>query len=382
MTEFSAELSRIANAAPLSPYLNFLDTIRREIGSHPLILYGAGDACGIAVSAVRSHGLAPVCVCDGNKTGIWRKGDVELPIIKPKQLAEEYPDAFVLIDTWRYEKEIRKDLAALGLRAENIFTLYFSQRVKVSEFEEKFYEGFEWAYGFFADAISKKTVVEFAESLLLSQPQEKNTEMPMYYNENFGFGDNEVYLDGGCAEGTSISRFIELMERRRLSYAKIYAFEPDARYISGMSRNIKNNPQVEIHTAGLSDKKKTANFYCGGRCASTFGRLPNYLSSNEKVEDVLYTTEQRELITIDDFFMDKPHFPTYIKLDIEGYEGKAIAGARALIERRKPKIAVTTSYCADNIYLLPQMLHAIRPDYKFQLRRHWYGYYEIVLYAW
>ena len=54
----------------------------------------------------------------------------------------------------------------------------------------------------------------------------------------------------------------------------------------------------------------------------------------------------------------------FIKMDIEGAEANAIAGAREVLLRYKPRMAITTEHKPDDEKTLPEAVRRIRPDYR------------------
>jgi len=56
----------------------------------------------------------------------------------------------------------------------------------------------------------------------------------------------------------------------------------------------------------------------------------------------------------------------FIKLDVEGAEAKALAGARETILRFKPRIALTAEHKPEDEVELPKAVRAIRADYQME----------------
>lgn len=54
----------------------------------------------------------------------------------------------------------------------------------------------------------------------------------------------------------------------------------------------------------------------------------------------------------------------FIKMDVEGAEARAIAGARATLNRYKPRLSITTEHNADDEVTIPRAVRMVRPDYK------------------
>ncbi len=72
---------------------------------------------------------------------------------------------------------------------------------------------------------------------------------------------------------------------------------------------------------------------------------------------------------------------TCIKMDIEGAEYQGILGAKEMISRFKPKLAVCVYHKPEDIWELPQLIHRINSEYEFYLRHYSFGDVETVLYA-
>jgi len=56
----------------------------------------------------------------------------------------------------------------------------------------------------------------------------------------------------------------------------------------------------------------------------------------------------------------------FIKMDVEGAEAKALAGARQTLTRFKPRMAIAAEHKPDDEIELPKVVRAIRPDYRLQ----------------
>ena len=73
--------------------------------------------------------------------------------------------------------------------------------------------------------------------------------------------------------------------------------------------------------------------------------------------------------------------PTFVKLDIEGAEPDALAGARETIRAHAPVVAVCVYHRQDHLWRLPLMLRDMRDDYAFFLRPHNEEGWDLVCYA-
>ncbi|MEK7523076.1 MAG: FkbM family methyltransferase, partial [Patescibacteria group bacterium] len=76
---------------------------------------------------------------------------------------------------------------------------------------------------------------------------------------------------------------------------------------------------------------------------------------------------QIKIVPIDKFINE--HI-TYIKLDIEGFEKKALIGAKKTIKKYKPKLVICSYHNLNDIWELPMLIKKLRPDYKIFLRHY------------
>ena len=88
-------------------------------------------------------------------------------------------------------------------------------------------------------------------------------------------------------------------------------------------------------------------------------------------------TEKIDICKIDTEASDA----TFIKMDIEGAELKALMGAKETIVKNKPKLAISIYHKPEDIIEIPKYLKTLVPEYKFYLRQYTMSYLECVLYA-
>ena len=72
---------------------------------------------------------------------------------------------------------------------------------------------------------------------------------------------------------------------------------------------------------------------------------------------------------------------TFIKMDVEGSEKEALAGARDTILRNKPKLAICLYHRNRDFIEIPNWIHKLVPEYKLYVRHHSFSVNETVLYA-
>ena len=63
---------------------------------------------------------------------------------------------------------------------------------------------------------------------------------------------------------------------------------------------------------------------------------------------------------------------TYLKMDVEGAEREAIAGAEKTIRQYAPKLNIAAYHRSEDFFQLPLLIHALQPSYRLYLRHHPY----------
>ena len=179
-----------------------------------------------------------------------------------------------------------------------------------------------------------------------------------YWEDFVGMDQNKIFVDCGGFDGDSTISFI----KRQPDYEKVYFFEPFIKCIELAKRNLSQYPNIEFHNIAVSDKKSKIYF------------TENLGVANHQSED---GTLEVETDALDNIIKDRID---YIKFDIEGDELKAIEGARSLITRHKPKIAVAVYHKVEDLWQIPELILSMNHDYKIYLRHYTEGLSESIMY--
>jgi FkbM family methyltransferase len=144
-----------------------------------------------------------------------------------------------------------------------------------------------------------------------------------------------VVIDGGAHIGIHTIKLSKLAD-------KVYAFEPMRASYDLLRENIKLNgcTNVRLDHRGLSSNKGTSTWaWISKDNISSSGLKDN--SIGEHFNREWYPTEEEQyevdLISIDELNLNKVDF---IKLDLEGYERKAIDGCKETIKRCRPMLLI------------------------------------------
>ncbi len=182
-------------------------------------------------------------------------------------------------------------------------------------------------------------------------PQEQYFESFMGYNK-------EVFVDAGGFIGDTSLEFTQ----RYPDYSAIYLFEPSQKNIQQAKLNLKHLKNIHFVEQGVSDSIGEMLFNEGLGSSS-------YVSEegNTKVS----------LTTIDDAVKEPVSF---IKMDLEGFEGAAIEGARQQIADNTPKLAIAVYHKGDDMWRLMQQVFQINNNYRIRLGHYTEGWSETIMY--
>lgn len=70
-----------------------------------------------------------------------------------------------------------------------------------------------------------------------------------------------------------------------------------------------------------------------------------------------------------------------IKMDIEGSELRALEGAKQLIQKYKPRLAICIYHRPEDVTDILQYIRTLVPEYKLYIRHHAINQCETVVYA-
>lgn len=86
------------------------------------------------------------------------------------------------------------------------------------------------------------------------------------------------------------------------------------------------------------------------------------------------------MTTIDDFCKSNGILPDFIKMDIEGSELDALKGAKNILIKKRPKLAICLYHKNQDMWEIPLYLKEIVPDYNFYCKKS-HPIHEFILFA-
>lgn len=184
-----------------------------------------------------------------------------------------------------------------------------------------------------------------------------------YFNELTREKRRGAFLDCGSYDGESAVAYMKFIGEE----CRVYAFEPDKENYQNLFKKRKDQSNFILINKGCYSSEKMLSFAANGDVSSRLQETGN---------DIV------EVTTIDKVVGDEE--VAFIKMDVEGAELEALRGARKVIERNMPILAISAYHRQEDlIALIPYIrnLHNESERYALYLRHHGVVSSELVIYA-
>lgn len=320
----------------------------------PIILYGMGNGADMIIEVLDEIGvkISGIFASDGFVRGHSFHG---FQIQKYDDICDRFNDFIVLLTFAVHNKETIEKIRLINqkhtvlsptvpIAGKGLFTLDF-----IRENENLF----DKAYNMLADEKSRKDFVDvlnFKISGKIEYLLHCQSEKSELYDTIFPLNDNEIIVDLGAYDGDTIREFLSVTGGK---YEKIYAFEPDEKNFRKLCSKTEHIENIQRYNIGAWDKKEVLYF------EKKKGRNSHLSSKGIPVN----------FDSVDNVIDDKV---TFIKMDIEGAEYKALCGARKTIDRYKPKLYICAYHRNEDAFALPVLIKELCKDYKIYYRHHPY----------
>jgi FkbM family methyltransferase len=353
---------------------------------HPLggslVLFGAGGLGRKSLQGLRRAGIEPVAFSD-NDPRLWGTSVQGVPVLAPADAAARFgKSAAFVLTIWRGEGSDRMperiaQVRALGCERVVPFALLFWKYPELflphyaMDLPHRLCDqaaAIRAAAALWEDSSSRLEFLAQVRWRLQADfaglPHPARHEI--YFPEDlFSLAPDEVFVDCGAFDGDTIRRYLA---RQPGFVGHINAFEPDPAnfahlqaYVAGLPAPLRT--RIDVFPHAVSSSRQQVRFDATGTESASVG------SGSIEVEAV----------ALDDVLGDRP--PTYIKMDTEGSEPDGVAGARTLLRRHAPVLALCVYHRQDHLWAVPNLVRAENDDYRFFLRPHLLECWDTVMYA-
>lgn len=175
--------------------------------------------------------------------------------------------------------------------------------------------------------------------------------------------DGDVSLiDCGAYDGDSLRLALE----KKIRLKRAICLEPDLKNFDALAEYGRTLKDVDLTMlpCGTWDRTARLSFGGNGEASRISAESSDHIISVVRLDDALSNAKFNLL-----------------KLDVEGAERETLLGARNLIQKQKPCIAISAYHKPRDLWELPKVLDSISSGYKLFLRQHGQYTFDGVFYA-
>jgi FkbM family methyltransferase len=358
---------------------NALATLLRE-RSNRVVLFGAGTLGRRARKLLQECG-ADVLAFSDNDTSRWGSTIDGCAVISPEEAASRYgKSAVFLVTIWNdhhWFGETHTQLTRLGCTSVStyapLFWRYgdsFMTLLLLNEPPHQVYLA--------AESVLRAETLWFDEESLsnyranirwraLGEAHElpgRPTENTYFPRDLFSLNQADSVLDCGAFDGDTIRELLS----RVPNIPAMHAVEADAiscdrlcKFVDTLDPAVRN--RIHLLPCAIGKERGFLAFESTGtltsRASDSGTRVPV-----ERIDDLFAETSL-----------------SLIKMDIEGAEYDALLGARGVLERDQPILAICVYHTQSDIWRIPLLVHEILPGHRLFLRSYEGDGFQTVMYA-
>ncbi|MBO4693042.1 MAG: FkbM family methyltransferase [Clostridia bacterium] len=314
----------------------------------PIVLYGMGNGADKIVS-----------VCENNRikiSGVFSSDSFVrpktfhgMPVTSYKTAKEIFGDMIVLLSFGTHLPDVIENIKKIAADSR-----LYAPDVPVygdTLFDFRYYQSrkneFNGIYNILSDEQSRKVfenTVKYKLTGDISYLLDCETDEDEAYSTFFRLTENETFLDLGAYRGDTVLAFAN----RAKVWNGIIAVEPDVKTYKKLLTATENICNIRCINAAAAD-------ICGEKTISVNG---------SRGKGACGKAVQIKTLSVDSLGVS----PTYIKMDIEGDEAKAISGAEDTIIKCKPKMKIAAYHRSGDLIDIPKQVLNLRRDYRIYLR--------------
>jgi FkbM family methyltransferase len=348
-------------------------------GGNPTLLMGCGHLGKTTRARLQGAGVEVAAFVD-NDPRKWGTACLGRPVLSLQMAVERYGPDLTLVNCVYTGRALEGDLRRRGFNVIPFAALAsaypdalmphgsLDHPGKLASHRERVLE----AAGVWADDASRAEYlaqIRFRATLDGPMPPFLDPATTYFPEDVVELKPDEVFVDCGAFDGDSLRAFLR---RSGGWFGGAVAIEADpdnaARlraFVDGLPRPYAG--RIRVVEAAVGAQAGTIAFQVTGTAESTYVG-----STHGRLVEV-------PCRPLDQILTDTP--PSYVKMDIEGAEPLAVAGAAATIRRHTPVLAVCLYHDFAHLWEIPLQLRALSDRYAFFLRRYSDDVWEQILYA-
>lgn len=375
--------------APISPWAldvaaaaDTLAAAWARASQAPIVLFGAGGTGRSVLAALREAGIAPVCFADDTpaKQGTLVDGLPVHALDDAMRRAGANATVVVCVFFPTHAFAVTQRTLAARLPEATVFPFYTALwAVQGDRFSFYFFDGpgkeaarlatYRALLDKLGDDLSRETLEAHLRLRLLHDPSIGITpreDMPV--PGELLQADGLTYLDAGAYDGDTLAVFARVSHGR---FGRMIALEPDAANAARLETYRRSLPEdvqarVSILQKGLWREEGQIGFVSTGNMGAAIDR----------------DAETRVEVTSLDRLLAGVKGPVFVKIDIEGAELEALAGARKAAAETRPCFGISVYHRPGDLADVFTWLEGTAQGYRYGLRCHGGDGTDLMLYAW
>jgi FkbM family methyltransferase len=184
-------------------------------------------------------------------------------------------------------------------------------------------------------------------------------EVQVYGKGPYRVKPGDVVLDCGANVGTFVD------EALRAGARLVVAIEPSPKNVEALNLTFAEEVRqgrVIVYPKGVWHQDEVLKFNVFNNSV-----LDSFVMNDRTEETAKPTQVELPLTTVDKIVAElKLKEVTFIKMDIEGAERKALVGARQTLLAHRPRMSVATENLPDDYLEVPRVIQTIRQDYRIE----------------
>lgn len=331
-------------------------------------IFGVGGRGRRCLARLRAVGVAVVCFADNDPAAQGRRLD-GIEVVSPGALREHLGERPVVVCSFAAQTIVAQ-LLGLGIEDIRIDAQDGSGGPGLGEVLQTRLDDLEAVYDRLADSASRETYARAVLHRFRGASPPRPSDYPIYAHPEVSPVPGDCIIDGGAAPGDVLDHFHRLCR----GACAIHAFEPTPAAHAALDRHIRDNGLLQCRAVNMAlwDRKTSLSL----RITSEAG-LSNRVADASRPGEAMVAA-----VDLDSYAaangLDRIDC---IKLDVEGAELAALAGARRTIATCKPKLQVCLYHNPQDLWEIPAWIANLVPQYRMFVGQHSCSYLDLVLYC-
>lgn len=294
----------------------------------------------------------------------------ELPVIRSQDIPK---DALVVVVALMRPVTLHKKLKSLNIEHLHSVALMRFSDLKLSQpwfwegFDQDFvehrhfYEAFDEQLADQASVKIFRNIINFrltGNMIFLTDFEDRQAEQYFESFLNLRIGDS--FVDIGGFDGQSATQFVKNCP----NFEAIHLFEPELNNMKVAKLACSALENVYFHQYAVSDESMTLGILESGSTSKI-------VAQGEGDYDI-------QTVRLDDVLL--AHKVSFLKMDIEGVELRALKGAEQIIRQQHPRLAICVYHHGTDFRIIFQTVKAFNPAYKCYIRHYTEGVVETVMF--